>query len=929
LGTAVLLGRETELSRIEAVIEAARRRRGGALAIVGEAGIGKTALLAAARERAAGMRIAAAGGAEFEADLPFAALGEIAAPFLDRLGELPEPQSAALGAALALTPPAAAPGDRLAIFAGFLGLLRAAAADGPLLILVDDAHWLDSSSAECLAYVARRIDSEPIALLAAARTDAPLGGVEELRVEGLDRASALALLERADAGLARPAAEALLDLTVGNPLALLALPPLLGEDQRSGLEPLERVPAPGGVLRDAFERRVAALPPDSRAALLVAAAGERSLRPVVGACEELGIPRAALERAEADGIVSIGGDAIEFSHPLLRGVVYEGADPAERRRAHAALAKHSDGDARAWHLAEAALGPDAEAAAALEMAGVSATMRGAHSTATQAFERAALASEDGDARARLLLAAAVAAGMAAGYERAAALLEPVAEIEAGETRARIRHVLALVTLVGGSRPARANVEMLAAEAERVAAGDAALAALLWADAGLAAIVGGDCPTALSLSERAAAALPDGTVAEMRCHVHAVHGMGLALRGRTAEARAALDAAGELLPHAHPLSPSTQSISFALHARICTGQQRRLRDEALSLGAGGRDAGTIGLLPYYLLIAADAAYRLGDWDAAAREAGEAVAIADESGQRGPLAVALMVLARVHAARGEEAEARAAAGRGIEVAAPPGYRSAELWARGLLGFLELGLGRADEAIAELEATERLTAEAGLADPLIVPWAPDLAEAYARAGRDDDARRVAAALAERAEASGVPLALALAERCRGIAAEDGFDERFERALELHDGADAPFETARTELAYGSRLHRARRRVDARKRLRAALERFEQLGAAPWAERARAELRAAGAIRRSAVNDPDELTAQEMRVARAVAHGATNAEVAAELFLSPKTIEFHLGRVYRKLGIRSRTELASLAADGQLRSTSASEPRSASSSR
>jgi DNA-binding CsgD family transcriptional regulator len=239
---------------------------------------------------------------------------------------------------------------------------------------------------------------------------------------------------------------------------------------------------------------------------------------------------------------------------------------------------------------------------------------------------------------------------------------------------------------------------------------------------------------------------------------------------------------------------------------------------------------------------------------------------------------------------------------------------VWAHAALGFLALGDGNTEEAIAELKWVRESHRSTGTEDPTIVPWAPDLVEALTQAGRRDEAESASAQLDAQAEATGVALPRALAARCRGLIAEADFEREFESALELHAEASAPFERGRTLLAYGSRLHRARRRVDGRERLREALEVFEGLGATPWAKRTEAELTAAGAIHRDPIADPDELSPQEIRVAVAVAAGATNREVAAKLYLSPKTIEFHLGRVYRKLGIHSRTELATLVAQGKL---------------
>jgi DNA-binding CsgD family transcriptional regulator len=774
-----------------------------------------------------------------------------------------------------------------------------------------------TGSADCFGYLARRIERAPIALVVAARPQAePRPPVPDtLHIGGLARESALELLHASAGELARPTADALVEATLGNPLALLELPRLLSDEQRRGIAPVDPLPAPDGVLRDAFQRRLAPLSPDARAALVVAAAAsDRALAPVAGACDDLEIAREALEEAEAAALFTLADDQIAFAHPLLRAVAYDGAPAAERRRAHRALAGRVEGDARAWHLAAAAVGPDEAVAAALEEAAGRAGMRGAHSSASDAYERAARASEDSEAQGRRLMLAGLSAGLAASYERAAALLEPVSERGAPEQRAQLRHLLALVTLVAGTRTADEASRMLADEAERIVDRDGALAARLYADAALAALAGVDCRRGLDLAQQAAALVGRDAADELRCQVLATLGMALALRGRARDALDALDTAATLLPHVHPLAPSTQSIAFALHARNCTGQHSRLRDEAKRLDAAARDAGAVGFLPYYLLLAADAEHRLGDWTAAAGDVEEAVLIGEESGQAGALSLSLIIRARIAAGRGAAGRARADVERAVELAGPGRYRATEIWAHATLGALELSLGRTRAAIVELEAAERLCEDHGLEDPLQIPWAPDLVEAYAHAGRRDDARRAAERLAGRARHSGVPLALAFAARCQGIVAPAGFERHFERALGHHAGAGAPFEHARTLLAAGARLHRARRRVEARRRLREALAGFEQLGATLWAERARHELRAAGAVDRAPVTGPAELTAQERRIARAVARGATNREVAETLFLSPKTIEFHLSRVYRKLNVRSRVELATLAAEGRL---------------
>jgi DNA-binding CsgD family transcriptional regulator len=914
----VLIGRRTELDRITALLDRARARQGSALVIVGDPGIGKTALLEAASESAGGMLVAAATGVESEATLPYAALSEICGPLLAGIAELPAPQADAVGAALALAPAPTAPGDRLAVFSGFLGLLRIAARDQPVLVSVDDAHWLDSASAECLGYAARRIEGDRVAIIAARRPGTEPEGrlgddLPELTLGGLGREAALELVRGSGAELTESGADALLEVALGNPLALLELPALMSEDQRRGVAPLDPPPTPNGALGEAFEVRIERAGERAREALVVAAAAsDRALTPVVAACRELGVDDEALERAEAEGLVEIEGDRISFSHPLLRAIAYRRAPADARRRAHRALAAHTEGDARAWHLATAAIGIDPGAAEALDEAARRATSRGAHAAAADALERAAQLSE-GPSRSGRLFAAGLAAALGGAFDRAAALLESAADTNDPKIRATVNHLLAMVRLTGGVGTALDNHELLITEAEGLLEADPAAAAALFADAGVAAAVAGFTRLVLDASERALAALPSDASATTRCQVHSINGMGLAMRCRAAEALPAYERALELLPQIDFLSHAPQSIALALGACVSTGQESALRDGVSSLAAVARKRRALGILPYLQQLGADAAYRLGDWETAERESNDAVVSAELSGQAGPLSIALAVRARILAARGDEAAARSSAETAIELGGPPGNGASVFWASAASGFLELSLGRSAEAIEALEQTRVLSELAELEDPLIIPWAPDLVEAYARSGRMGDAQALAEELAERAKRSGAPLAAALAERCSAIARTT---ERagFERALDHHDAASQPFERARTLLAFGSRLHRDRRRVEARERLRESLAIFERLGANPWAEQARAELRAAGATPRRDVDDSDELTPQELRVAFAVARGAKNREVAAELFLSPKTVEFHLGRIYRKLGIHSRTELAARVADGAL---------------
>ena len=915
----MLLGRDQEREQIGTLVAGARRGEGGALLIAGEPGIGKTSLLEEAIARAGDLGVIRTAGIEAEANLPYASLGEAVAPLLDLLPRLAEPRADAIRAALALGTPAGPPADRFATCAAFLSLLTFAAQREPLLVVVDDAQWLDTPSAECLAYAARRLTGTPVAMLVSARPGREGPCSDLVRSSAWTcRSSATRTLGRCS-GPRRPRPPRRSSTAWSSWRRVTRWPcascrPGSANASGSGLEPVDHVPVGGGALLEAFEARLAALAPDDRAAVVVASAAvDREPGPVVSACRDLGIPTSALERAEDAGVLSVSEQRLSFTHPLVKAVAYERTSPAERRRAHKALAAHCDDDARAWHLAAATVGPDDDVADLLEAAARRASVRGAHSVAADALQRAAGFSEQDEARADRIYGAALAAALGGDYHRCAGLLEPLTEIDDALQRARIRHTIALVTMTGGIRSITDAHLRLGEEAERVLAIDPATSAAMHADAALLAGVGGQVSAGLPAARRAVAVLPEDAPPMIRCRVHALFGIGRALTGNARDARDSLDEAGRLLAESGSLSPATQSAVLGLHARVCTGQEETLRSEIARLVEMAEQADTFGLFPYLLGVSADVAYRVGDW-AAAAGASTSVAHAEEYGQRGILPFCLVISARLRAAVGETEQARAELEHAAALAQELGAGMVDYWVAATLGFLELGLGRADQAIVELERAEAHAARSGLEDPTFVPWAPDLVEAYLRAGRPGDAKRASASLGRRAARADVPLAHALAARCRGLIAEDGFDQDFELALAQHAHSVVPFETARTLLAYGSRLHRVRRRVEARKRLRAAREVFDDLGARPWIARTDAELRAAGAIRRDPNADPDQLSAQEMNVALAVSEGATNREVAASMFLSPKTIDFHLGRIYRKLGIHSRTELAALAARGEL---------------
>ena len=906
----MIISRGDELNRLDRLLAGLRSGAGGMLSIRGDPGIGKTTLLDALAARCPDdVTVLRASGVETEAELAFAALSDLLAPVIDELSALPEPQSHALSGALALGPPV--PGDRLAVCVATLGLLRAATARRPVIAIVDDVQWLDDASRECVVFVARRAGERLAVVLASRRppdfTPEPpgLSDLPELLVDPLDDASSLEVLRHRAPGLAPAVASQIAVAAAGNPLALVELPVTLTAAQRAGSAEIEFPIEPGARLQEAFAGRIEELDPQTGRALLVAAAHTADdLTAISAACRAWGLDPAVLAEAEERGLIAVEAGRVAFSHPLVRGAAYHVARPTDRRRAHSVLAEAVAGDQRAWHLAAATVGTDEEVAAELErVAGTAAARRG-YASASAALERAARLSPEYGTAARRLLAAGQEASAAGARDRALALLEEAAGVADDEDmRARAEHLRGRMMVWSGS-PAEAT-ELLVAEAERAVARDPGLAATIFADAAHGATNINSYTWGEELARQAVALLGDRGEPAVRGAVLATLGWMLVLRGKAPEGRPLLAEAAGIADGIDALGPHWPWLHLLLRALITLEELERAREEGLALAQRARDAGAVATLSGALLVVADVDFRLGDWKAADAISREAIRVSVDTGQAAWQGFALSTRARLTAARGREEESREAALEALRIAESEGIGAGLRFVHGALGFLALGLDRVDEAIVELEAVERILDGSGLREPTLVPWAPDLIEAYVRDGRDDEARRLLAVHEDQAASSGSAFAAATAARGRGILADD-FEREFESALDLHDRRPMPFERARTLLAFGRRLHRARRRVAARERLREALVTFEQLGASAWATQAENELRAAGGRRRRAAADEGELTAQELRVAAAVKRGATNREIAAELFLSPKTIEFHLRQIYRKVGVRSRTQLA-----------------------
>jgi len=903
----VLGGRDPDCARIDEVLVRARSGRSGALALRGEAGIGKTALLDCAISGAEGMTVVRAVGVEGDAELQFSGLFELLRPLVAHFDAIPAHQADALRSALGLG--AAEAVDRFTVGAATLNVLAAAAEERPVVVIADDVQWLDAATIDALLFVARRLVADAVAILLAIREDdsdgsVELRGIDSIHIRGLAADNAAQLLGD---GVAPDIARRIAKATGGNPLALLEARRQLSREQLAGREPLpEPLPA-GDALERAFAARAASLPEESRLALVLVSAAlahEDGIDTLAAAFESLGVDAAALEPAEDAGLVAVAEGRIVFHHPLVRSAVYHRAPPSARRAAHRALAASlDDPERRAWHLAGAVLGPDEEAAAALELAARLGAERSHYGAAAAALERAAGLSRQLDARLRRLHGAADAAFRAGRTDHAATLIEePAAANTDPHARAAALRLAARIEYLQG-RAALAS-EHLVEAAELLHAVDPALAVELYAEACTTRQIVGEPLQILAAAERAewaAAAVPDERIRRL---ARFTRGWALCGAGRVSEGlplveqfASAADVPAEPLD---PLEVMRGSLALDWLDRSCAAHRY-----AITAVDRARAEGAVGVLPYLLLQQAWHAVRAGFLHDGYAAASEALGLARELDPLLPRMQALLILAAATARRGDDAECRAYAEEVGPLADARGLRVFRIWRLYSLGILALAPRRLDDAARQLERAAGELEDGGLHSPSFVPRA-ELVEVYARVGRDADAEQALDRFEASPEAAS-PLGRAAAARAQGLVASNAeFETCFENALAAHERSDDRWSLARTRLCFGERLRREGRRTDAREHLRPALETFEELEARPWAERARGELRATGETRRRRADwEHERLTPQELQIVLHVARGLTNREVGTALFLSHKTIEFHLGRVYRKLGLRSRGQL------------------------
>lgn len=920
----MLHGRAEEQARISALVRDAVAGEGGALVLRGEPGTGKSALLADAvtairaeqdPETSDGLTVLRTQGIESEAPLAFGALQRLLRPLMPLVGRLPPPQARALR--VAFGEEVGDSGDRFLVFLGALSLLAEAADSRPVLAVVDDAHWLDEASAAALLFVGRRLAMERVAIVFAAR-EADVrtfdsGDLPALELGGLDLGAAQEVLaEQSGHTVPAEVGAALLAATGGNPLALVELPKALTTDQIQGKQALPgRLPVTGTVER-VFLDRARRLSEQAQRLLLVAAADDSTRIAVVSAAAgQLGAGAEALEEAEASGLVSVRAGHLDLRHPLVRSAVYTAATSVERRRAHAALAAAmtapEDAERRVWHRAAAVDEPDPEVVAELERAAVRAEGSGGYEAAAAAWQRAAELSDDAGDRARRLYGAARGAWLAGQTSRArtlaetarAAAVEPLLLADAVRLRARIEWNTGSVKL--GHR-------MILEGAAAVAAHDVNRAREMAMFAAAIAAFGADSGVGVDPADFAA--LEKAATPREKCFAVLLLGLTRVTAGDWVEAnrllRSALDVATTLDSSDDDLLPNLGIAALHLgDAATSDAYHQRLLARA-------RDTGAMVMVLYSLTRLGFSDVPEGRWASAVARQNEALKLGEGTGQPVLATMPAAWLLLLSAYRGEDTYDDLLTDiETVEEAQALGIldqliRDVLRWAKGVHASPRTRAGFHHLAQISHQIVRRA---AGL----------DRLESAVHADQRDSATLWIEDLDTFAGTTGAGWAAAIAMHGRALLAATGptpdsalADAHFEEALRLHTDSARPMDRGRTFLAYGEHLRRTRRRVAAREHLRAAVEIFEDLKATPWVERATQELRASGeTARRRDDAAMAQLTPTELQVAELVQRGLSNREAAAQLFVSPRTVDFHLRNVFAKTGVASRTELAQLSLD------------------
>ncbi len=895
-----MLDRGRERKTLDELVADTRAGRSRALVLRGDAGIGKTALLGYLSGAADGCHVTRVAGIESEMELAFAGLHALCAPMLGRLEHLPGPQRDALNTAFGMS--AGPPPDRFLVGLAVLSLLADAADEQPLLCLVDDVQWLDQVSVQTLAFVARRLLAERVGLVFALRGaggEHELAGLPELVIEGLGAEDARRLLDaRMPGALDARVRDRILGEADGNPLALLELPRERSAMAIPGGFGLARQTPLTSRIEQGFARQLEPLPADTRRLMLLAAAepvGDVTL--LWRAAERLGIEPESAAPAEAAGLVEIGA-RVRFRHPLLRSAAYRAAAAPERREVHRALAEATDAatdpDRRAWHRARAAGRPDEAVAGELERSAGRAQARGGLSAAAAFLQRAAELTPDPARRADRSLAAAqakldVADAAAAAELMAAAELGPVSDLQ----RAQLQRLGAQIVFT--SQRGRDAPPLLLEAARQLEPMDPAMARETYLEAIASAMFAGRLGTGPDEREVAAAArgvtqAPAPGAAEQLLGA-------LVTRFTEGYGAAVAPISRALRAFDEPGGGGADRRWLWLACRL----SQDLWDDELwhALATRGvrlaRETGELNLLPNALNYLAALNVHTGAFATAGTLVEEVDSITQATGIP-PLKYAAAML---DAARGNQVQTMTMLERGLQNVTERGEGSAVGAAFWLIGMLHNGYGHYEEALAAARRACEHDDVLYCGRALV-----ELVEAGVRSGRPDEAAAAMGRLSERTQASGTEWALGIDARCRGLLADD--EELYRESVERLARSRAVVEQARSHLLYGEWLRRENRRRDAREQLRTAHEMFSRMGAAGFAERAGRELSATGeTVRKRIAETADDLTAQEAQVARLAAQGRTNPEIAAMLFVSPRTVEYHLHKVFPKLGISSRREL------------------------